>query len=138
MTELRNKLIIIFTTLMIIIGWGVGFLLNEKLSIYNTSWYPAIPVFFFVVGSILIYSITKQEKTKTNNAQKKLVNKYMLLRVVKLALGLFLLLIHWLLNREEIRTFAIIFVIFYMFYLIFETFAFIKVEKRLKTENNKN
>lgn len=134
MSKLRNRLIVVFTVMMVAVAWGGGLLLNDRLTPYNATGYPIIPIFFLLTGIGFIYSITS--KPKTNDA-KKMVNKYMLIRVVKVLLSLSLLLTYWLVNRDELKNFAIIFVIYYMLYLLFETFTYLQVEKTIKLENQK-
>jgi hypothetical protein len=44
---------------------------------------------------------------------KEIVNMYMLLRVIKVFIGVIIITLYWFLDKEQIRSFAIIFIIFY-------------------------
>ena len=56
----------------------------------------------------------------------------MLQRVIKVLTSLAFLLIFWLINKAEIKNFALLFIVFYMIYLIFETWMYLQVEKMMK------
>ena len=63
---------------------------------------------------------------------------YMLLRAVKIFIGVLIITFYWFLDREQIRSFAIIFIIFYLIYLGVETYIYMKIELYLKEEQKKN
>ena len=58
----------------------------------------------------------------------------MLIRGIKMFLALVLTTIYWLVDRAEIKSFAIMMVVFYLCYLFLETYIYIKLE----TWNRKN
>jgi hypothetical protein len=59
---------------------------------------------------------------------KEIVNMYMLLRVIKVFIGVIIITLYWFLDKEQIRSFAIIFIIFYLIYLGIETYIYMKIE----------
>ena len=128
MEKTRSKFILILTVVILITGFGIKYLITEALPQYSFSAFPIIPVFFFLLGLALIYILTGI----TSTDGKKLVNKYMLMRVIKVLTSLAFLLIYWLINKTEIRNFALAFIVFYMIFLIFETWVYLQAEKNLK------
>ena len=128
MEKTRSKFILILTAVILITGFGLKYLITEALPQYSFSAFTSIPVFFFLLGLGLIYTLTGINNTDG----KKLVNKYMLMRVIKVLLSLAFLLVYWLINKREIKNFAVAFIVFYMIFLIFETWVYLQVEKKMK------
>ena len=54
------------------------------------------------------------------------------MRVIKVLSSLAFLLVYWLINKREIKNFAVAFIVFYMIFLIFETWVYLQVEKKMK------
>ena len=128
MEKTRSKFILILTAVILITGFGLKYLITEALPQYSFSAFTSIPVFFFLVGLGLIYTLTGINNTDG----KKLVNKYMLMRVIKVLSSLAFLLVYWLINKREIKNLAVAFIVFYMIFLIFETWVYLQVEKNMK------
>lgn len=128
MEKTRSKFILILTAVILITGFGLKYLITEALPQYSFSAFTSIPVFFFLLGLGLIYTLT----AINNTDGKKLVNKYMLMRVIKVLSSLAFLLVYWLINKREIKNFAVAFIVFYMIFLIFETWVYLQVEKKMK------
>ena len=128
MEKTRSKFILILTAVILITGFGLKYLITEALPQYSFSAFTSIPVFFFLLGLGLIYTLT----AINNTDGKKLVNKYMLMRVIKVLSSLAFLLIYWLINKREIKNFAVAFIVFYMIFLIFETWVYLQMEKNMK------
>lgn len=128
MEKTRSKFILILTAVILITGFGLKYLITEALPQYSFSAFTSIPVFFFLLGLGLIYMLT----AINNTDGKKLVNKYMLMRVIKVLSSLAFLLVYWLINKREIKNFAVAFIVFYMIFLIFETWVYLQVEKKMK------
>ena len=128
MEKTRSKFILILTAVILITGFGLKYLITEALPQYSFSAFTSIPVFFFLLGLGLIYMLT----AINNTDGKKLVNKYMLMRVIKVLSSLAFLLIYWLINKREIKNFAVAFIVFYMIFLIFETWVYLQMEKNMK------
>lgn len=128
MEKTRSKFILILTAVILITGFGLKYLITEALPQYSFSAFTSIPVFFFLLGLGLIYTLTGINNTDG----KKLVNKYMLMRVIKVLSSLAFLLVYWLINKREIKNLAVAFIVFYMIFLIFETWVYLQVEKNMK------
>ena len=128
MEKTRSKFILILTAVILITGFGLKYVITEALPQYSFSAFTSIPVFFFLLGLGLIYTLTGINNTDG----KKLVNKYMLMRVIKVLSSLAFLLVYWLINKREIKNFAVAFIVFYMIFLIFETWVYLQVEKKMK------
>ena len=128
MEKTRSKFILILTAVILITGFGLKYLITEALPQYSFSAFTSIPVFFFLLGLGLIYTLT----AINNTDGKKLVNKYMLMRMIKVLSSLAFLFVYWLINKREIKNFAVAFIVFYMIFLIFETWVYLQVEKKMK------
>lgn len=137
MKKLRQKFILLLTLFVVVIGFGSWVVLIHffpQLAFFD---YPLIPLFFFVIGVVSIYILTGLKIDRPN----KLLNTFMLVRGIKMFLALILTTIYWLLDRAEIKSFAIMMVVFYLCYLFLETYIYIKLEtwnrKNLPTINKK-
>lgn len=130
MKKLRRKFIFLLTLFVVVIGFGSWLILIHffpQLAFFD---YPLIPLFFFIVGVVSIYILTGLKIDRPN----KLLNTFMLIRGIKMFLALVLTTIYWLVDRAEIKSFAIMMVVFYLCYLFLETYIYIKLE----TWNRKN
>ena len=130
MKKLRQKFILLLTLFVVVIGFGSWVVLIHffpQLAFFD---YPLIPLFFFVIGIVSIHILTGLKIDRPN----KLLNTFMLVRGIKMFLALILTTIYWLLDRAEIKSFAIMMVVFYLCYLFLETYIYIKLE----TWNRKN
>lgn len=131
MKKLRRKFIIMLTIFIVIIGFGSWLILIHffpSLAFYD---YPIIPIFFFTVGIVSIYLLTGLKIDKPN----KLLNTFMLIRGIKMLLAIIMATIYWILDRAEIRSFAIMLVAFYLCYLFLETYIYIKIETWHRTNS---
>ena len=130
MKKLRRKFIFLLTLFVVVIGFGSWLILIHffpQLAFFD---YPLIPLFFFIVGVVSIYILTGLKIDRPN----KLLNTFMLIRGIKMFLALVLTTIYWLVDRAEIKSFAIMMIVFYLCYLFLETYIYIKLE----TWNRKN
>ena len=124
MKKLRQKFILLLTLFVVVIGFGSWLILIRffpQLAFYD---YPLIPLFFFVVGVATIYILTGLKIENPN----KLFNTFMLIRGIKMFSALAITTIYWLLDRAEIKSFAIMMVVFYLCYLFLETYFYINLE----------
>jgi len=130
MKKLRRKFIFLLTLFVVVIGFGswlISIHFFPQLAFFD---YPLVPLFFFIVGVVSIYILTGLKIDRPN----KLLNTFMLIRGIKMFLALVLTTIYWLVDRAEIKSFAIMMVVFYLCYLFLETYIYIKLE----TWNRKN
>jgi len=93
--------------------------------------YILILIYFLFVETAIIYTINTGRKKLE---QKKLVNLYMSTRVAKILLSLAALGIYSLVVKTGIKSFALIFMLFYLLSIGFETWYFISKERQLKKE----
>ncbi|HEY5507816.1 MAG TPA: hypothetical protein VIK29_04025, partial [Paludibacter sp.] len=80
MKRLRGYFILLFTTAMLVSGWGGWWILTATLTDSYFAWYPIIPLFFYIMGMLTILDLTKS----TQDTEKKLLNKYMLMKLYKI------------------------------------------------------
>lgn len=136
MKQLKRKLILTLTIMQIGIGCGIGWLLTtNQLVTFSIPYYRTIPIFFFVIGIIFIATVTKSNK---NTEEKKILNLYLIIRLIKLLLSGAFVLIYWMIYPNEMKKFILIFGIFYLLYLVFETYTYAKIERRLKQDKEKD
>jgi L-asparagine transporter-like permease len=127
--DAKVKLILSIALFGIISGALIQALLNYQFPEYYPGWYESIPVFFIVLeSSILIYADSSSRKA----TQKQMLNVYMLTKVIKVFAALIFIGIYALTIKENIKSFVLIFMIFYLLFLAFESYLFLRIEKRLK------
>lgn len=126
--------LLLHTIMFIVSGFGVWFILKKFFPEILIDGYFVIPVFFFVIGLIFIYFLSRIPIDQP----KKIVNIYMLIRMVKIFAGAAAVTIDWLVDKENIRSFAIIFIIFYLLYLLLETYMYMRFEIYMKYKGDQN
>ncbi len=129
MKKIRTKLILAFIIFSTISAFTLEYLIRNVIPEYGVKYYSLIPILFFVLGIPFILILTrKQEKVD----DKRVANEYLMIKVVKVLLSLFLLAVYWINNGAEVKTFGVIYILFYLLFLFFETFVYFQVEKELK------
>jgi cell division protein FtsW (lipid II flippase) len=138
MTQLRKKLMLCLTAALAGVCGILCFLVVVVFKHDITTCYVSIPIFFLFVGVFSILMITKNGIKHKNNGRKR-ANKYMLVRTIKIFLGGTFFLLYWyIVKPEDIKGFALTFVVFYLTYLAFEAWSFIQVEKKIKNDVQQN
>lgn len=130
MLKLNNKLVLIYTTIIIIAGWSGWFLLNNVFHQKNIELYPVIPAFYFVLGTSLINVLTRINR----NDGKKVVNIYMILKLTKFILSAIVVLILFVYAKENSKGLLLAFAIFYLIYIFCEVYIYSQVEKTDKAQ----
>ena len=125
MRKLRQKFILLLTLFILVVGLGSWLILTNFFPHLVFQHYPLIPLFFFIIGIVSIYTLTGLRLDRPN----KLLNTFMLIRGVKMVSALGITALYWLFNPTAIKSFAIIVVVFYLLYLFLETYIYIKLEK---------
>lgn len=125
MKKLRQKLILLLALFVVVVGVGSWLILIKFFPHLAFKDYPLIPLFFLIIGVVSIYILTNLKKERPN----KLLNAFMLIRGIKMVFAIILTTVYSLVNRAEIKNFAITLVVFYLFYLFFETYTYIRLEK---------
>lgn len=128
MENLKKRLYIILTIVMLISGWGIWFLLKSALPDTYFAWYPAIPSFFYILGLAFISVITRDYKEN----QRKLVNLYMIIKLCKVAAALLFGGFYLIFIKTQIRDFTVVFIGFYLLYLGMETYFYYLTEEIIK------
>jgi len=127
-----KKLIIYFlifhTVMMTVTGVGIWLLLEFYYPALMVKGYAVIPLFFFLLGIIFITQFRKSAVIHP----AKMVNLYMLLKVIKVFVSFITILIYWFIHQAGIRSFAIVFIIFYLIDLVWETYIYLRMEKYIK------
>ncbi|MEA4936950.1 MAG: hypothetical protein VB102_09945 [Paludibacter sp.] len=133
MVQLNKKLIVIYTIIVLIAGWGGWWLLNDIIHLTNMELYPAIPVFFYLMGISTIMILT--HINRENN--RKVVNVYMILKLVKFLLAAIAVLVLFLVAEENKKALLLTFASYYFLYIICEVYIFSQVEKTDKALQRK-
>ncbi|MDR2817077.1 MAG: hypothetical protein LBB62_10320 [Proteiniphilum sp.] len=128
MKKLTKYFFIVHTAMLLITGFGIWFILYKFFPDIMVDRYYIIPLFFYLLGIIFIYRFRRTPV----NEPKKMVNLYMLMRMIKIFTSFVIILIYWLLDKIHIRNFAVIFVIFYLINLIWETYIYMRMELYFK------
>ena len=114
--------------LTILVGGVLGWIYFSIFPEHYFQGYPALPVFFFLLGVGTVGLMEKWGKTMP----QKITLMYLLARRGRTILSLVFLLVYCITAREEAFRFALAFVVFYMIYLIFDTWFFgVKGNKKI-------
>ena len=130
MKELRTKIVVLFTFLMLVAAWGFWWLQTVLMQAGAIGAYPFIPVVFYFSGIVLVETLYRLDITNP----RKLVNVYMLLKLLKMVIGGIMALIYLQVLHAPLKPFIIVFAAFYMLYILFETYVFYSFEKQIKKE----
>lgn len=128
MKKLTIYFLIVHTAMLLITGFGIWFILDKFFPDIMVDHYYIIPLFFYLLGIIFIYRFRRTPV----NEPKKMVNLYMLMRMIKIFMSFTIILVYWFLDKPNIRNFAIIFVVFYLVNLIWETYIYMRMELYFK------
>jgi len=130
MQKLSNQLMSLFALSMLIVGWGGWGILKNLYPTETFTWYPYIPGVFFLMGISLIIILARNYKKEA----KKLVNLYMILKLVKLVIAMAYILGFYFIVRDNLRVFGLVFAAYYVIYIGCEFYIFYSIEKQIKKE----
>jgi len=130
MQKLSNQLMSLFALSMLIVGWGGWGILKNLYPTETFTWYPYIPGVFFLMGISLIIILARNYKKEA----KKLVNLYMILKLVKLVIAMAYILGFYFIVRDNLRVFGLVFAAYYIIYIGCEFYIFYSIEKKIKKE----
>lgn len=100
----------------------------------NWNWFLAILFFFLFVESLIVNLVVSNSRNKD---KKRLVNIYMLTKVIKIVLSLGFVLLYITLERmDSFKSFILLYVAFYILFLFAELVIFSKIEKYIKSNNS--
>lgn len=118
--------------MVLITGGGIWWVTNHFFPNLLIDEYWIIPLFFFILGLVFIGQFPKAIYKKRD----KLVNLYMLMRMIKIFTSFVFILIYWFIDKQNIRNFAILFIIFYLMNLMWETYIYTRMERYIKQIDN--
>ena len=130
MKRLRNYFVLLFTAIMLVAGWGGWWILTTALTDSYFSWYPIIPLFYYIMGMLTIFDLTKS----TKDTERQLVNKYMLMKIYKIAAAIVIFAVYYFAVNVMIMQFTTVFVSYYIIYLFIETYFLYMTEKTKKRQ----
>lgn len=127
--DVKVKLILSITLFGIVTGALIQALLNYQFPEFYPKWYEGILAFFIILESLVgLYADSSSRKA----TQRQMLNVYMLTKVVKVFASLIFIATYAVVIKENIKSFVLIFMIFYLLFLAFEAYLFLRIEKRLK------
>lgn len=132
MKKLIINFLIFHTVVMAVTGVGVWLLIEAFFPALLVKGYVVIPLFFFLLGIIFITQFRRSAITHP----AKMVNLYMLLKVIKVFVSFITILIYWFIHQAGIRSFAIVFIIFYLIDLVWETYIYLRMERYIKYKSD--
>ncbi|MFZ4726485.1 MAG: hypothetical protein ACOYMD_13705 [Paludibacter sp.] len=130
MQKLAKQLMSLFTLTILVFGWGGWAILKNIFPNEQFSWYLYIPIMFFLMGNLLIIILAKNYKLEA----KKLVNLYMVIKLVKLVTAMIYILAFYFIIKDDLRAFGLVFAAFYAIYIACEFYIFYSIEKQIKKE----
>lgn len=132
MNEFTKKLISTTTIFGVVLSVLIVSIVQYLVPSFNMYWLIGTCTYFMILEiAIILYVIHVSGKAKRD---KKLVNAYLLTKVVKILISLIIIAIYLLKVQIEVKTYLIVFICLYLSYLIMESVLFVKIEKRLKEE----
>ncbi|NDV79547.1 hypothetical protein [Dysgonomonas sp. 511] len=131
MNFFRAKLITSLLAFGMIAGAAIGALLYYVFPEYYPNWFEGILLFFLGLESLVIIYAESASRRVT---QRQMLNTYMLTKVVKIFASLIFVGIYAAVIKENIKSFVLVFMIFYLLFLAIEAILFLKIEKRLKNK----
>ncbi len=126
MGRLRFRLFLFATWIYSVVGVSLGGLLNTIWHTHYFAWFPAIPIYYYVLCLVLLVFLEKANRKHPDS----IINNYMITRVVKLIFSIVFIWLYMFLVRHQIRMFAITLMIFYFISMFIDTYIFYLYEKR--------
>ena len=128
--KLKIKYMISLIILTLITA-GVGsWMLNSFFPDHYFSWYPVIPVYFFLFSVLILILYTIFRKY-----EEKVVALYIGTRMMKLFISIILLILYAVLVKLQIKDVLIVFSINYIIYMLFESYFFFFLERSMVAKN---
>ena len=134
MKKLIINFLIFHTVVMAVTGVGIWLLLEAFFPTLLVKGFYIIPLFFYLLGILFI----TQFRLSAITHPMKMVNLYMLLKMIKVFVSFITILIYWYIHKAGIRSFAIVFIIFYLIDLVWETYIYLRMEKYIKNQSDHN
>ena len=123
------------TALLTVLTVGLGAWLfhavRPALLLADYIW---MPLYFYVVGALLMAGVVRN-CGEGNQQAKKLLQSYLLARIIKLFVSVIVVVAFCLAVRTEVAVVVAAFVINYLVYLVYDSWFFSHLGKRRKMEN---
>jgi L-asparagine transporter-like permease len=118
-----------------------GILIIGLKALQNKLAAPEI-IFYWVVGACLFFciyewiAITIIETKRKTVSPRQSINLFMGLKIGKIVLSLFFVMVYALTVKTELTRFVVVFVILYLIFLVFDTVYLAGREKSMKSNGN--
>lgn len=126
MGRLRFRLFLFITWIYSVFGVALGGLLNTIWHTHYFAWFPAIPIYFYLLEITMLIVLEKANRKRPDSV----VTSYMITRLVKLILTIVFLWVYMVFIGDSLRSFALTVMLFYFICMFFETYMFYLYEKR--------
>jgi len=126
MGRLRFRLFLFVTWVYSVVGVSLGGLLNTIWHTHYFAWFPAIPIYFYLLEITMLIVLEKANRKRPDSV----VTSYMITRLVKLILTIVFLWVYMVFIGDSLRSFALTVMLFYFICMFFETYMFYLYEKR--------
>lgn len=127
----KRKFLAILTLITILAGVVGALILHYFEPGHYFGGYPLIPVYFYVYGVFYIYMFDACRR----HAPQKMVLLFLAMKVMKLIMSVFLLVIYCVAVPDSAVAFLMTFVVFYLGYLAYESWFFFVYEWNRKLKN---
>lgn len=127
----KAKLITSIFAFGLIAGALIGMLLYYLFPEYYPDWYEGILAFFLILETFIVSYVISVSKKAT---QRQMLNTYMLTKIIKIFVALLFVGAYYIIVKENIKSFVLVFMIFYLLFLAMESILFLKIEKQLKNK----
>ena len=125
MGRLRFRLFLFVTWVYSVVGVSLGGLLNTIWHTHYFAWFPAIPIYFYLLEITMLIVLEKANRKRPDSV----VTSYMITRLVKLILTIVFLWVYMVFIGDSLRSFALTVMLFYFICMFFETYMFYLYEK---------
>jgi hypothetical protein len=113
---------------MLIFGWCGWYVLFSLYPTMEISWYAYIPATFLIMGMVMTEVLDRINKDNP----RKLVNIYMVIKLSKLVITMVLVLVYFMLLKDNIKLILLVLAFYYIIYLLLEIYTFYITEQKLK------
>ena len=132
---LKLKLMGLITFINFAIGLALGGLLYTIWPEHYFTWYPSIPIFYWLMSLAMTYVLDRMKKKKGDVT----VTAFMLVRFCKFTLAIAFLWLYAALVNDHLKTFGFTLMLFFFIYLAMETYTiYLYEKKRMKREKRED
>ena len=133
MSETERKYLVQTAILTILLGGVGGWIYFNTNPHHYFNGYPLIPSFFFLFGWLMI-NIVEWSRRKMSG---KLLQIYLLLRVMRMLASFILMILYCVIVREEAQALLLTFIANYLIYLTYDSWFFFTFEVNKKSQKEK-